>query len=258
MQEATDTTITPGSGGGTPPPAEGTPTPADGTPPADNGTNAGDGGTPEDGSGDSGDGDPQDDSWDLNKNPEPKKDDTTDKGDDGKKGEGDDGKKGEFTLVLPDGYKPDEGTLKAATAAAKQFGIDPKSMGLAMRAMDAASDKAYKAELKADAARLRDDWGTNYDDNMAETRTFVANLEGAGILAPHMKAALNSPEGVRFLYGISQLMSEDKTMAGAAQNASSYNEAQDIMKNPSNPLHEKWVNNDPEVCRKVDHALGLI
>lgn len=242
MQEAEEADVLPGAGGGEPQPVE---TPAE--PDNENTPAAGD----DNGQGDGGE--PDDDSWNLDKVPDDKPAD-----DKGKQDNGDGGKKTEFALVLPEGYTPDEGALKAATAAAKQFGIDPKSMGLAMRAMDAAADKAYKAELKADVARLRDDWGTNYDDNMNEVRTFVSNLEGAGILPAHMKAALNSPEGVRFLHGLSQLVSEDKTMAGAAQQTSSQNEARDIMTNPNNPLHAKWVNNDPEVCRKVDHALGLV
>lgn len=243
----------PAEGGGAVENGGGTENPADNGGGTENGTpdNGGENGA---GKPAEGDGGGEKDDWDLNAEPTEKKEDA--KPDEGEAKEGGEKKK-DFALVLPEGYKPDEGALKAATAAAKQFGVDPKSMGLVMRAMDAAADKAYKAELKADAARLRDDWGTSYEDNLKETRTFVKNLEQTGILPEHMKNALNSPEGVRFLHGLSRMVSEDKPMSGVVQETSAMNDARDIMNNPNNPLHEKWVNGDPEVSRRVDRGLGL-
>lgn len=174
-----------------------------------------------------------------------------------KEGQKEEGKAQEFSLVLPEGYEPDENYLKSATAAAKQFGLDPKAMGLALRAMDKDSDAYHRAELQKDGDRLREDWGTNFDAYVKETKAFARNLESAGVLAPHMKAALNSPEGVRFLHDMSLLMGEDRTMAGAAQASVEMNEARDIMNNPNNPLHQKWLEGDPEVNRRVDKGLGL-
>lgn len=231
-----------------------------GTPPADNG---GDNGGADDNGGTEGGkdagGDDKPDDWNLNNtDPDDKHDNEGKEGEDPDKQEGADGKKSaEFALVLPEGYKPDEAELKSATAAAKQFGIDPKAMGLAMRAMDADAAAYHKQVTQEDADRLREDWGTNYEAYVKETRTFAKNLEESGLLPPHMKNALNSPEGVRFLHGLSSLMGEDKTMAGAAQAAVGNNDARDIMTNPDNPLHQRWLDNDPAVCLRVDRGLGL-
>lgn len=196
------------------------------------------------------------DAWDLNA-PDEETQETGAAETQQEEGKKEGGKATEFALVLPEGYEPDENYLKSATAAAKQFGLDPKAMGLALRAMDKDSDAYHRAELQKDGDRLREDWGTNFDAYVKETKAFARNLESAGVLAPHMKAALNSPEGVRFLHDLSLLMGEDRTMAGAAQASVEMNDARDIMSNPNNPLHQKWLDGDPEVNRRVDKGLGL-
>lgn len=160
---------------------------------------------------------------------------------------------------IPKDMEWDEGAAKQINATAHKLGISPKQMEAlageyAKWEMTRAEATEQQAAQQAEQARksLAEEWGDKFDVNISKAKRLVA-LGGGDVNDP----GLASPGVVKMLARIADTLSDDKLVSAdsAATMMVGKSRAFDIMKNPQNPLHQRYTSGDREIADLVSDLL---
>lgn len=201
---------------------------------------------------------------DHNKDPygfgTPPADDTND-GNDAQTPPGDGG---EYALSFDEASGLDDGLKSMLTDEAKGSGLDA---GAASSFITSVLDKVNKAEEEAAAqsdAKLKEDWGRNYESNMKSAASFAHKVAQASGLSLEDLGPLQSPNGFRVLHALSSMFNESPVAgAGGGQSMQSNpaEEANRILSDPEHPLHEAILNpshhRHKEAHATYDRLIGI-
>jgi hypothetical protein len=160
---------------------------------------------------------------------------------------------------VPKDMEWDEGAAKQINATAHKLGITPKQMEAlageyAKWEMTRSESLAQQEEKQIEEGRkaLAEEWGDKFDINISKAKRLV-QLGGGDLNDP----GLTSPGVVRMLSRIADTLSDDKLVSSdsAATMMVGKTRAFDIMKNPQNPLHQRYASGDREIADLVTDLL---
>lgn len=160
---------------------------------------------------------------------------------------------------VPKDMEWDEGAAKQINATAHKLGITPKQMEAlageyAKWEMTRSESLAQQEAKQIEEGRktLAEEWGDKFDINISKAKRLV-QLGGGDLNDP----GLTSPGVVRMLARIADTLSDDKLVSSdsAATMMVGKTRAFDIMKNPQNPLHQRYASGDREIADLVTDLL---
>jgi hypothetical protein len=152
---------------------------------------------------------------------------------------------------LPEGFEWNEAQAKQFNAFAHEKGLTPAQAEALMswdaqRSAAQAADEAQAAAKEYDAGKkaLAEAWGEKFDTNMAVVKR-ACQVTG---LDPNSKG-LSDPNVIVALERFSRMVSDDKIVSSDSTATFMAGKAKgiDIIKNPQNPYHERYMNGDPEI-----------
>jgi len=156
---------------------------------------------------------------------------------------------------LPEGMDWNDEIAKPYAELAMKHNIPPAAMKelVSLHAAQEAQKMQLMGEQFAQTkdqaiAKLKTDWGSNFDKNLAKAKA-AASLAGADPTS----SGFADPAVVQAFVRLADMISDDKLM-GAANGASAMPgkvRADDIVKNASNPMHQRYWDGDQEVVRMV-------
>jgi len=159
---------------------------------------------------------------------------------------------------LPPGVQWDDNSAKAVAALAHKHNIPAAAMKDLMafdlqrqQQWTQAAAQIAQQELAEGRETLKTTFGEKYDANIALAKRAVATVNGNA-----QSHGFTDPEVVRVIVGLAQKLSDDTLVAGDSIGAgSAKSRAKDIMTNPQNPLHSRYLEADPEVVDMVRRGL---
>jgi hypothetical protein len=115
-----------------------------------------------------------------------------------------------------------------------------------------AAAQAEAQQLEDARKSLAEEWGDKFDINVSKAKRLV-QLGGGDLSDP----GLTSPGVVKMLARIADTLSDDKLVSAdsAATMMVGKSRAFDIMKNPQNPLHQRYTSGDKEIADLVTDLL---
>jgi hypothetical protein len=151
----------------------------------------------------------------------------------------------EIPTDLPEGIKLDEAKMGEFTALAHKLNIRPEAakelvafQAKEMAAMSLAGKAQLESYVKAQGDDLRTTWGDKMADNIATAKAAAEKL-GLDVNLPELG---NSAAFIKAMHEASKLMKSDTLIAGDAplSGADGKAKADDILRNPTNPLHKAY------------------
>jgi hypothetical protein len=161
--------------------------------------------------------------------------------------------------ALPDGISFDENAAKRAAALAHKHHIPAAAMKELMAfdierqsQMHAAAMTMAVKELEAGKEALKRSFGESYDGNIALAQRAVATVGGKAD-----SRGFSDPEVVKVVVSLAKKLSDDTLVAGDSLGpSSSKSRAKDVMTNPDNPMHRRYLEGDPETVDQVRRMLA--
>ena len=156
---------------------------------------------------------------------------------------------------LPEGFEWNESQAKDFNAFAHEKGLTPAQAEAIMSwdakraAGQAAAQQAQAvAEFEAGKKALAEAWGEKFETNMAVVKR-ACQVTG---LDPNAKG-LSDPSVVVALERFARMVSDDKIVSSDATATFMAGKAKgvDIIKNPQNPYHQRYMDGDPEINKLV-------
>lgn len=159
---------------------------------------------------------------------------------------------------LPENIHFDDNLAKVASEIAHKHNIPPAAMKeLAalqlqqQQAMVQASEQFVNQQLNAGKQELQQLYGEKFSEKI-DTAKRVALTAGINPMA----RGFTDPEMVKLAIWAADQIAEDKLVAAdASPNQVGYDRAMDIMKNPTNPLYQRYRDGDEDVVRQVREDL---
>lgn len=160
---------------------------------------------------------------------------------------------------LPQDSEWNEGTAKELGQIAHKAGVTPKQWQTILDniSLYEAKDQEFKMQREAQEIEqgrksLAEEWGDKFDVNISKAKRLV-QLGGGDLGDP----ALRSAGMVKMLARIADTLSDDKLVSSdsAATMLVGKTRAFDIMKNPDNPLHKRYISGDREIANLVTDLL---
>lgn len=145
---------------------------------------------------------------------------------------------------LPEGVKWDDKTANDFAKLAHEINLTPaqaqkllefdigQKQGLYTKGME-----SLTTHQNQQRTMLQEAWGDKYQDNMNKA---IATAERLG-LDPNDAELGNSAKFIKALHQASHLFKEDVLLKGAAGGATGEQAAEDIRRNPNNPLHKAYI-----------------
>lgn len=156
---------------------------------------------------------------------------------------------------LPEGFEWNEAQAKQFNAFAHEKGLTPAQAEALMswdaqRAAQAAAQAQQQAaaEFEAGKKALAEAWGEKFDTNMAVVKR-ACQVTG---LDPNSKG-LSDPAVVVALERFARMVSDDKIVSSDSTATFMAGKAKgiDIIKNPDNPYHKRYMEGDQEINKLV-------
>lgn len=150
----------------------------------------------------------------------------------------------EFAMVWPEGYEASEQFAQITTEAAMAAGItDGRLAGEYTAKVIAAIQDAAEAQVAADDAALKEDWGADYRANMDECKAFMGRMCAKAGLSEADVEVLSTPKGLRLVQAIRTEVGEGAAAVGkpAAGEADEV-WAREVMSNPAHPDYKAFRN----------------
>lgn len=160
--------------------------------------------------------------------------------------------------TLPDSEWNDQVATKLGEIAHKN-GIPPKAWKAVLDTMSEYAVRQTESEqqekfqqLETERKTLASEWGDKFDINISKAKRLV-QIGGGDINDP----AFASSGVVKMLARIADTLSDDKMVSSdsAATMMVGKARAMDIMKNPQNPLHQRYKSGDREIANLVTDLL---
>lgn len=159
---------------------------------------------------------------------------------------------------LPEGMAFDEGSAKRVAEIAHKHNIPAAALKEIVafdlerqQQMAAAALAMATKEMQEGQETLKRSFGDSYEPNLNLAKRAVATVGGNA-----NSRGFSDPEVVRVVVGLAKKLSDDTLVAGDSIGpSSSVSRAKDIMTNPNNPMHARYLNGDPEVVDQVRRML---
>lgn len=160
---------------------------------------------------------------------------------------------------IPQNSEWNDSVAKELGDIAHKAGVTPKQWQTIVDSMAAheAKDQEFKmqqAEQEIEAGRksLAEEWGDKFEINISKAKRLV-QLGGGDLNDP----ALRSAGMVKMLARIADTLSDDKLVSSDSAATMMVGKARafDIMKNPQNPLHQRYKTGDKEIAALVTDLL---
>lgn len=170
-----------------------------------------------------------------------------------------DGYKGIRPAKLAENSSWDDNVSNVLAEMAHKNGIPPKAwqnivnmMGEMERQELEVAQQQEMQQLENSRKMLAEEWGDKFDINMSKAKRLV-QLGGGDLGDP----GLTSPGVVKMLARIADTLSDDKLVSSDAASTMMVGKARamDIMKNPQNPLHQRYKSGDKEIATLVTDLL---
>lgn len=160
---------------------------------------------------------------------------------------------------LPEGVTFDENLAKAASSIAHKHNIPPAAMrelaNLQMQqvqGMYQAINSMALQELETARTELKQVYGDKLNEKLDLAKRVAVS---AGV--PIDSKGFSDSNMVRFALWAAEKISEDKLVTAQSPILSSpAQQAKDIMRNPENPLHRRYLDHDPEIVDRVRRMLS--
>jgi hypothetical protein len=142
-----------------------------------------------------------------------------------------------------------QGMTQAQASAAVAFLMEQEAAQMGDARLQYDNLMAQRAET------LKKAWGDNYNAKLGVTKQ-VATALGYD---PNDAELFGNPKVVEFLGKVSGMLSEDsvaglrQVVGGTGKFSTPAEEARDIIRNPQNPMHQRYVEGDPAVKARVKH-----
>lgn len=122
---------------------------------------------------------------------------------------------------------------------------------------------AEVAELKASDAKLKEDWGKDYEANMKTAKAFAHKVASKAGLKMEDMAVFASPNGYRILNALAGTFEEGGIVgAGNGTKVNPDDEAKRMLSDPSHPLHDAILNpahpRHKEANEQYNRLVGII
>ena len=168
---------------------------------------------------------------------------------------------------LPDGWSYDEASAKAFAEIAHKSGLNkPQAkalqefyLGLEQQRISA-QEEAMKQGAAREQAELAEAFGENLGAAVTQAQLAALRLnippDTFDPKSPNFMA-LKATDIIRLATSFAEAAGESRLPAeGAIRNLDPMTQANDIMRNPSNPYHDRYMRGDPEVSKMVDGLLS--
>jgi hypothetical protein len=169
----------------------------------------------------------------------------------------------EYRLELPDDFDGSDDFKQLLTAEAKASGLNGKQAGKYVSSVIASIQKSEADAIKKSTEQLKQDWGSNFSNNMNQVKQFTAKLRAKAGLSSEDLAPLQSPKGFRLLYALMKSTSEDSFVGNGSvqRQRSNAEEARAMLTDPSHPdfqaLDDVSHPRHMEANRKYNRLVGL-
>lgn len=163
-----------------------------------------------------------------------------------------------YAITWPEGFSPSDEFSTLATSAARQAGLDAAAAGAYTAAVWQQLQQLEHQRRDASDAALRQEWGADFESNLAGAKNLLRQLEAAGHVDEEASKLLQSPKGMKLLRGLSTFVGE-KPAAGtqhASPDASAW--AHEVMTNPSHPDYKAFHNPTDPRWREVNTRYNSI
>lgn len=141
----------------------------------------------------------------------------------------------DFKLEWPEGFAANDMFVETATASARKFNLNPRDAGhYAADVLQSLQHQEFQARLKSDA-ELKQAWGASYETNLAAAKQMHAMLKQKGAIDAEATAMLQSPRGMKLLFGLKSFLGESPAAGTNSATADSKAWAHEVMHNPAHP-----------------------
>lgn len=149
----------------------------------------------------------------------------------------------EYVLDLGKHYTGGDETTQRITAIAKEAGLDAAGFSRAIQGITEMLVEQQAAARAAGLEVLKDAWKGDFDKNMKQVRGVLRAAFAGEELSAERKALLQSADVFRLVHQLAKAGGERGSALGKAAPAmSAAQEAEDMFKNPDNPLHDALLN----------------
>lgn len=149
----------------------------------------------------------------------------------------------EYVLEFGEHYTGSEETTARITAIAKEAGLDAKGFSAAMQGITQMLVEQQAAARSAAVDELKGVWKGDFDKNMKQVRGVLRSAFAGQELSAERKAALQSADVFKLVHHLAGKLGESSAALGKAAPAmSAAQEAEDMLKNPNNPLRDALLN----------------
>lgn len=168
-----------------------------------------------------------------------------------------------YTVELPENFQASDDFKTLITQQAKAAGLDGKTAGQYVSGVITAMQAAEAEALTQSTKTLKEEWGTNFNANMQQVKTFTAKLRAKTGLTAEDLAPLQSPKGFKLLHTLMTATNEDTFIGNknATPGRSNTQEAHSMLTDPQHPdyaaLDDPQHPRHAEANRKYNRLVGL-
>ena len=151
---------------------------------------------------------------------------------------------GEYVLELGDNFQGTDETRDMITSLAKENGISAEAASKFVSGVCDKLAEMVKNERNSSIKELREEWKSQFDSRIKETRHFINRMLKDGKISESTAKAMQSADAFRFANAVREMLGEKRSAGTRSAGARMSREAElkDIMENPENP-HFRNLNN---------------
>ncbi len=169
-----------------------------------------------------------------------------------------------YELAFGDDFAGGDELKSLLTEQAKTSGLPSDKASQFLGSVISRMRDAEVTELKASDAKLKEEWGKNYEVNMKTAKSFAHKIATKAGLKIEDMAVFASPNGYRILNALAGTF-EEGGIVGAGSNGTRVNpdhEARRMLSDPNHPLHDAILNpahpRHKEANEKYNQLVGII
>lgn len=168
-----------------------------------------------------------------------------------------------YEIEWGDGFVENDALREMLVGHAKASGLPPAEAGKFLNDVAASIRADEEAALKEADRSLREDWGSDYETNVASAKAFARKLSEKSGVPMEKLGVFASPDGFRLLNAIAATVGEGGLKGGAqaVKAVSPAEEANEMLTNPDHryykaigdPSHPQWA----EARRYYNKLVGI-
>lgn len=167
----------------------------------------------------------------------------------------------DYTVELPEDFQASDDFRNLITEQAKAAGLDGKAAGQYVTGVISAMQKAEAEAIAQSTKELKKEWGTSFNANMQQVKTFTAKIRAKTGLTAEDLAPLQSPKGFKLLHALMTATGESAFVGNGTPGRSNAEEANAMLTDPTHPdfaaLDDPQHPRHMEANRKYNRLVGL-